>query len=93
MHTMAIALAVLPAGVFPVVIQTVKRAKVDLKNDEATCEKDFATPDGLPRPGSRALHQRPFLWQQQVVLGLVDQVPDGHRTALNTNRIKAELIW
>ena len=39
-----------------------------------TREEHFSPFDGFAGPGARPLHQRPLLWQQQVVFGLVDQV-------------------
>lgn len=41
-----------------------------------TCEEDLSTADGFPRPGSGALHQRPLLRQQQVILSFIDQVSE-----------------
>ena len=40
-----------------------------------TREEDLSAFDGFAGPGARALHQRPLLRQQQVVFGLVHQVP------------------
>ena len=40
-----------------------------------TGKEDFAATDGLPGSRPRSLHVWPFLREEQVVLGLVDEVP------------------
>lgn len=41
-----------------------------------TCKKNLSTSDGFPGPGSGTLHQRPLLWQQQVILGFVYEISE-----------------
>jgi hypothetical protein len=39
-----------------------------------TCKQHLPTLDGFARACARSLHQRPFLGQEEVILGLVHQV-------------------
>lgn len=43
-----------------------------LKGSELTCKEDFSTTDGFSRSCPGALHERPLLRQQQVVLCFIN---------------------